>query len=294
MSVKVTSWVWDHSRTKKNDKLLMLAIADNANEDGTHAWPSNTELQRKTGLSQRGVRMAIAECVRVGELHVEYNAGPGGTNRYTVIMTGGTPAKPARGKTCPPAKYAPGNPCPPEPVDSEFPQVNEDSDGPPAKSASPQIVPGEGANSAHGIIHEPSDKDLHPREAVAAVAARLPRLDEDDSSSKDPDRIPRLVVELIIQRTKVHIDLDEARRVAADLLDGREVANPVAYVRQALRQEPDPLTRFALRRPAEGTLQGQAGDSACRCLGSRWADNPDGPGVVPCPDCSPSTARRTA
>jgi hypothetical protein len=39
MSVKVMSWVWDHSRAEGTDRLVLLAIADSAEHDGSDAWP---------------------------------------------------------------------------------------------------------------------------------------------------------------------------------------------------------------------------------------------------------------
>lgn len=101
MSVKVMTWVWEHSRSKKTERLVLLAIADCASDDGANAYPSMAELMRKTGLSERGVQGCIAKLVALKELKVQRNAGPGGCNRYQVIMT--TPAESA-----PPARAAGG------------------------------------------------------------------------------------------------------------------------------------------------------------------------------------------
>jgi len=35
-----------------------------------------------------------------------------------------------------------------------------------------------------------------------------------------------------------------ASRIARELLDGRSVASPAAYVREAIRNDPDPRKRF--------------------------------------------------
>lgn len=88
-------WVWDHSRSRNAQRLVLLAIADNAADDGTHAYPSNAEIQRKSALSERGVRTAVAELIKLGELRVEINQGRRGTNMYSVIMTPPTPAESA-------------------------------------------------------------------------------------------------------------------------------------------------------------------------------------------------------
>lgn len=80
------AWVWSESRSKKTERLVLLAIADCASEDGSNAYPSTTELMRKTGLSERGVQGAIGSLVALGELFVSRNGGPRGCNRYRVIM----------------------------------------------------------------------------------------------------------------------------------------------------------------------------------------------------------------
>jgi hypothetical protein len=33
------TWVWQHSRADGNVRLVLLAIADSANDDGLDAWP---------------------------------------------------------------------------------------------------------------------------------------------------------------------------------------------------------------------------------------------------------------
>lgn len=87
MSVKVMAWVWEHSQAKPVHRLVLLAIADCANDTGADAYPATATLARKTGLSERGVRGAVAELVELGELRVEFKAGPRGCNRYRVLMS---------------------------------------------------------------------------------------------------------------------------------------------------------------------------------------------------------------
>jgi len=87
VSVKVMTWVWDHSSSRGSDRLVLLAIADCASEDGSNAYPSMAELVRKTGLSERAVQYAIKALVALGELFVAANGGPRGCNRYRVVMS---------------------------------------------------------------------------------------------------------------------------------------------------------------------------------------------------------------
>lgn len=166
MSVKVMAWVWEWSQSKKSDRLVLLAIADCASEDGANAYPSITELIRKTGLSERGVQSAIARLVELGELFVGRNLGPRGCNRYRVVMT--LPTDPVGGSACTPAESAP-------------PQNLH----PPATSAPPppQPVHPTPATSAPGTVLEPSIEpskrrtssrvDLASREDVERVCRHL-------------------------------------------------------------------------------------------------------------------------
>lgn len=55
MSVKVMSAIWEHSPHKGSELLLLLAIADNADDRGV-AWPSQETLAEKMRMSVRQVR----------------------------------------------------------------------------------------------------------------------------------------------------------------------------------------------------------------------------------------------
>lgn len=86
MSVKVMSWVWEHSRSRGAQRLVLLCIADHANDDGLEAFPSLARLARKTGMTERGVQKAIQSLVGLGELQVTMGGGRGRSNRYRVLM----------------------------------------------------------------------------------------------------------------------------------------------------------------------------------------------------------------
>lgn len=70
MSVKITSRVWEQSETKGTDLLVMLALADNANDVG-HSWPGvGGHLADKTRLERRAIGMRIKALAQTGELAV--------------------------------------------------------------------------------------------------------------------------------------------------------------------------------------------------------------------------------
>jgi hypothetical protein len=85
MSIRVTTTVWEHSRQTGSALLVMLAIADQANEDGI-CWPSIGSLARKARLSPRDTQYVIGRLVRCGELEVTINRGRGHTNHYTINL----------------------------------------------------------------------------------------------------------------------------------------------------------------------------------------------------------------
>jgi hypothetical protein len=89
VAISVSTWVWDHSKSRHGARLVLLRIADGMRTADGWTWPSVRELAVKANLTERAVRAAITELAGLGELDVQYNAGPGGCNRYRVV----TPAK---------------------------------------------------------------------------------------------------------------------------------------------------------------------------------------------------------
>ncbi len=79
--------VWENSSASGTELLLMLAIADFANDDG-EAYPGITRLSRKCRVSKSSVQRAIKSCIENGELSVYYNngieTGHGKTNLYEI------------------------------------------------------------------------------------------------------------------------------------------------------------------------------------------------------------------
>lgn len=83
MSVRCLSRVWEHSRHSGTALLMMLAIADFADDDG-RAYPSIATLAKKCRMSPRNVNLILAELRKSGELTVRQNEGPNATNLYVV------------------------------------------------------------------------------------------------------------------------------------------------------------------------------------------------------------------
>ena len=86
MANNVLNWVWEHSRSRHAARLVLLAIADRAKEHDHVAWMSNKKLRQMTGLGERSVQAGVTELVKLGELWVGIQQGPGGVNKYRVLM----------------------------------------------------------------------------------------------------------------------------------------------------------------------------------------------------------------
>lgn len=89
MSIRVMDWVWRQSKSRGVERLVLLAIADCANDEGEHAYPSIATLTSKAGIGESTTHRAIKALVDLGELRVTQNAGKRGTNLYAVIMDAG-------------------------------------------------------------------------------------------------------------------------------------------------------------------------------------------------------------
>ena len=88
MSVAMLSRVWKHSKARLGDRLVLLALADFANDHG-EAWPSVETLAKKSRLSERETQYALRRLERSGELKVLPNKGPRGCNVYQITATEG-------------------------------------------------------------------------------------------------------------------------------------------------------------------------------------------------------------
>lgn len=89
MSIDVMSFVWKNSKQKGAGLLLMLAIADNATDEGD-CFPGIARLAQKVRSDERNVKRMIGKLEESGELLVFKEAGiqtdHGWTNLYRIVM----------------------------------------------------------------------------------------------------------------------------------------------------------------------------------------------------------------
>lgn len=81
------SWVWEQS-LPPNGKIVLLALADHAHDDGRNAFPSLARIARKTGYSERQVQRILAELVRQGAISIQEKATTTKPNVFTVNISG--------------------------------------------------------------------------------------------------------------------------------------------------------------------------------------------------------------
>jgi hypothetical protein len=84
MSIPTILHVFNHSKAKKSHRLVLLEIANHVNDKNGLAWPSQTTIARRTGLSRRWVVEIIADLVAVGELKIIPEGGPNGEQAYSI------------------------------------------------------------------------------------------------------------------------------------------------------------------------------------------------------------------
>lgn len=84
MSLSATRWAWQTSNLDPPAKLVLLALADRANNQGK-AWPSMTTIQKNTGLDQRTVRKAIMR-LQQRKLIIDTGERTGKTARVVVYQ----------------------------------------------------------------------------------------------------------------------------------------------------------------------------------------------------------------
>ena len=93
MSIKVMSWVWENSDTSGSVRLVLLALADSANDDGI-CWPGLETIAKKARISKRYVIEIIKQLEDKGSLKVERRRATEHknlSNIYKVVMYSSQP-----------------------------------------------------------------------------------------------------------------------------------------------------------------------------------------------------------
>lgn len=83
MSIKIMARVWELSKQKGTDLLLLLALADNSDDSG-YCWPGIEYLADKIRMTPRSVINAVQRLEKSGEIIVNHNRRTG--NRYLIAV----------------------------------------------------------------------------------------------------------------------------------------------------------------------------------------------------------------
>jgi len=90
MAIKIMSWVFDESPTDGAERLVLLALADNASEEGI-CWPSLNTIAGKAGITRRSVYRTMHDLQDKGIVVVEHRTLPNKvasqTNIYCICWT---------------------------------------------------------------------------------------------------------------------------------------------------------------------------------------------------------------
>lgn len=83
MSTRALNWVWSLDELGPSETLVLLALADQANDDGL-AWPAQGSLAKRARQTDRNVRRMLVRLQGLGLLEVEHRSSTGGrrSNRY--------------------------------------------------------------------------------------------------------------------------------------------------------------------------------------------------------------------
>jgi len=86
MSIQTMAAVWKGSQHSGSALLMMLAIADFADDKGV-AYPAVSTLAEKTRMKPRNANYLLSELQESGELAIKIAAGPRGTNLYRIVLS---------------------------------------------------------------------------------------------------------------------------------------------------------------------------------------------------------------
>ena len=106
MSLRALTWVLYESKSEGNARLVMLALADNADEEGA-CWPAIPTIAHKARVSERTVQRCLRELAESGELVVAIGGGGRASNHYQLVMSSGdnlSPLEEPRGDNLTPLK----------------------------------------------------------------------------------------------------------------------------------------------------------------------------------------------
>lgn len=87
MSIKLMTLIFDvDGWLSASEKLMMLALADHANDEGKHIYPGTSRLMKKCGLGETAVRSTLKKLEKIGLLITVRAATPTSTAERNIVV----------------------------------------------------------------------------------------------------------------------------------------------------------------------------------------------------------------
>ncbi len=87
MSNRFLNLVFNYSEAKKRDRLVLIALANRANENGI-CWPSKKTIAQDCNTHPDSVKESITRLEELGEITADRKGGRGRTSIYRIILKG--------------------------------------------------------------------------------------------------------------------------------------------------------------------------------------------------------------
>ena len=84
MSIQITSTIWKGSVRSGSRLLMLLALGDNANDEGI-CWPLVNTLAYKCRVKERAAQTILAHLQRTGDIYYEQARGRAHSNRFCLV-----------------------------------------------------------------------------------------------------------------------------------------------------------------------------------------------------------------
>lgn len=96
MSIKVMNAVWAYADCKGSELLILLALADFADDNGENIYPSMQTLAHKSRMSDKQARRVVQNLVKLGLIEIVeaggWQRGRNRSNSYRILLENiGTP-----------------------------------------------------------------------------------------------------------------------------------------------------------------------------------------------------------
>lgn len=86
MSIKLMSWVLDHSPYEGKARLIHAVLADHANDEG-YCWPSQATIARRAGCTVEHVRVTVKQMISDGYIRIiEQSSRQGSPHKYEMLV----------------------------------------------------------------------------------------------------------------------------------------------------------------------------------------------------------------